>query len=993
MADRRDAGVRRSPALWLLPLGFVGVVALILIKLETCPQGQVDAGTPEPVAVVPTAAPTGLPTGTPEPGFDPRKLERAAVSGTVRDPQGQAIAGAQVCALTGSQLLDARETLRPPCAQTERDGHYRIEGLWAVRYRITAGAPGRVPAFHVRGVGAARRDTVDLRAGTELREVDVVLEGGGVEIHGVVRDLSGGPVEGASVTSGGLFYGTGMAVATSGAEGEFSLWVRPGAPSVWAQAEGYANGGDTGAAPGHQFEVFLTPEAVLVGKVIRAGEGTAVAGARVTAERGDTFFGGGSGGAITDAGGNFRLAQLTPGAYKPSVKGDDVYGMAAEQVVLGLGETSTPIVIEAHPAALVEGTVVIAGGASCPGGSVQLKEPTTGRVGGGEVEADGLVRIRALLPGTYGVTVRCEGFVSAGSYEPVKVADAAVTGLRWEVSQGRSIAGMVVSAKGEPVAGISVVGRVVGDKAGRGATGYVDTDRAGRFELAGISPGKYELRVFARSEARAAPDKPVEVTVPEAEDLKDVVITMLAAGELRGEVRDAQGQGVGQAQVRLQAPGRRAPTVRTADDGSFHVPELAPGEYRVTASRDGVTLRAPGTGDDDVQGVKVAVEADAVASVKLVVETGGGKIAGVVREAGGGVVSDAFVEVNRESESAMGPGGPGVRWFEISKRPHLTDVDGRFAIEALSPGKYSVRAFRRGGGEATAEHVALGAEVALEIAATGRMAGTVTLAGGGAPQDFTVTISDPATGFRRKDEFFRTGGAWSFSELPPGNFKIEVEAAEGSHKVEMSLGAGEERSGVRVALVAKVTVRGTVVDLEGAPVAGVGVRVSGSGAFVFDETEAPRTDAKGRFEVAGAPAGPVMLLLVPLRDSEVQYSQTRVNTRIAGGPVVELPPIRIATQKVKSGEAIGDLGYALKLGAPAVEPAARKLEVAIVRAGGPAGIAGLQQGDEIVTVDGEDVTGEQRHLYEPLTKVPPGTVVRLGLARGVTIEVTSGPPL
>src|SRR5690606_29051115 len=133
-----------------------------------------------------------------------------------------------------------------------------------LRYRVSAGAPGRVPAFHVRGEGAARRDTVDLRAGAELREVDIVLAGGGVEIHGVVKDLSGGPVEGATVTSGGLFYGTGMAVTRSGPEGEFSLWVRPGAPPVWARAEGYAGGTDTGAAPGHQFELFLTPEAVLV---------------------------------------------------------------------------------------------------------------------------------------------------------------------------------------------------------------------------------------------------------------------------------------------------------------------------------------------------------------------------------------------------------------------------------------------------------------------------------------------------------------------------------------------------------------------------------------------------------------------------------------------------------------------------------------------------------------------------------------------------------
>src|SRR5690606_13371233 len=229
------------------------------------------------------------------------------------------------------------------------------------------------------------------------------------------------------------------------------------------------------------------------------------------------------------------------------------------------------------------------------------------------------------------------------------------------------------------------------------------------------------------------------------------------------------------------------------------------GEYRVTASRDGVAMRAPGTGDDDVQGVKVMVEADMVASVNLVVETGSGAIAGVVREAGGGVVSDAFVEVRRESESlAAAAEGSGSRWFGINHRPHLTDVDGRFVIEALFPGKYTVRAFRRGGGEATAEHVALGAEVALEIAATGRIAGTVALAGGGAPQTFSVTLYGP-DGYRRTDEFFRTGGSWSFGELPPGSYKIAVTAAEGTQEIDLSLGADEEKSGVTVELAARVT--------------------------------------------------------------------------------------------------------------------------------------------------------------------------------------------
>ncbi len=105
-----------------------------------------------------------------------------------------------------------------------------------------------------------------------------------------------------------------------------------------------------------------TPEAVLIGKVVRAGEGgEPIEGALV---RRDVAAAGASApkSAYTDANGEFRLEGLEPGAYKPRAEADDALGLAKEQVILGLGETSAPIMIEAHPAFTIEGKIVTEGG-------------------------------------------------------------------------------------------------------------------------------------------------------------------------------------------------------------------------------------------------------------------------------------------------------------------------------------------------------------------------------------------------------------------------------------------------------------------------------------------------------------------------------------------------------------------------------------------------------------------------------------------------------
>ncbi len=945
-------------------------------------------GEREVVATTP-AAPVPLP-GSPIATALPdlRLANRATISGTVFDPQGQPLAGAQVCASVASERLPQREAWKPTCALSERDGHYRLEGLWPVRTRLTASAPRYAPVTYSHGEGVSRRNAIELRPAMVAKNIDLKLEDGGVEITGIVRDLSGGPVDGAQVIGE-------VAFAKTDAEGRFSMWVRPGEQTLVADAEGYAPGRTEGLAPGHHFELALTPEAILIGKVVRVGTGAVVEGATVIA--GGQGWGGGTQ-SVTDANGEFRITGLEPGAYKPRAESDDGIGKAAEQVILGLGETSAAITIETHPAFFVAARVIGEGGSGHDDCYISLRDRSNARNGSGGSEADGDVRIQGLLPGTYEVTVSCIGQLPEASYEPIVITDHSVSEVIWKVSRGRTIRGEVVDADGKPVPNVDVqsVGKLGPDQArGRTVFGRGDTDAHGRFEVGGLLAGRYELNVYGKNRER--PEQPTEVTVAEGHDLEGVRIELPATGQVRGSVLDARGRPIAKSRVVLQG-GPQVFSTPVADDGNFSIAHVPAGSYRAVAEGDQGELRAPSASDDDIHGENIEVRVGKVETIKLVVEAADGVITGVVRDGDGGPVADAFIESEREPESAAAAPGAAMRsgrWSSLHS-PHLTDADGRFTLTALRPGKHTLRAHRKGGGEAIVEHVELGGDITLTIAATSRLSGTVVMPGGPPPDEFSLQLSQKATGFSRRDTFFRTGGAWSLPDIPPGEFKLRINAGPATAELDVSVREGEDTLDLRIELAPKISVRGTVVDLEGNPVPGVQVfiRPRGGGGLGSsgDAGKLHVTDPAGRFELTGVPTGTVQVAIIP-QDDNGEFVGASFPAEIAATtPSVELPPIRMPRKRIKPGEVDGDLGYKLAAPDAAADPSATRLTVAVVRPGGPAEAAGLQVGDEVVRVDGQDVTGSNAYLSRSLTNVPAGTIVTLGLARGVDIAITAGAP-
>jgi protocatechuate 3,4-dioxygenase beta subunit len=976
------------------------VVALILALVWGSKRDDEASAVDEP-----TAANPRVDAGNKRPLDSGKRMldaDKASVSGTIRDAEGKPIAGATVCAEANrAELFGAGDKL-PPCSKSERDGHYRLDGLWPVSTGFSASAPRFMPAQWSEHVDGRKRQTLRLHAGEEKRGIDITLERGGVAVRGVVKDISGGVVEDAFVSSNTGFFGFGGATsaARTDAEGRFELWTKPGRTSLSAHAEGYAPAKTQASAPTELATIFMTPESVIAGVVVHVETGEPAAEVTVHAvgpERGAT---------ITDAEGRFRIDALAPGIYDVEAKADELYGEGNEKIHLGLSQSVEDVVIQVHPAFAVAGKVVIAeSNAPCTEGQVELM--SDGQRYRAGIDEHGEVLVRAVLPGSYELEVDCRDHISEPEYEPIVITDQSLVELEWKVHTGLAIRGVVVDSHGAPVSEVNVFASAkttaADPRAQQTSSWNAGTEQDGSFELRGLLPGSYELDTWGDEHPKLAQPEPV--TLGEGADLDGVRLVLQASGRLVGIVRDENGAplpGVDVQASSLARGWRAQKSARTGDDGRFEIAQLEPGSFRVQAKLEWTNMRAPGTTDDDIQGEVVEILADDEAEVELIVESRALSIRGRVVDSSGAPVSDAFIDATRMSDSAAAaPNRGSVRWG-WDRQPVLSDHDGNFELVDLAEGEYFVRAYREGGGEGLHENVAAGSTgVTLTIVDTGQLAGKVVLAGGGSPDRFQITVIDKSQGIYRNDDFFRTNGSFAIRELPPGKYTVQAGASAGTVETEAVLATGQSIDDLQLQLTSKITVVGRLVDAETrAPVPGMQVRIFGVGdAMRFDPSGAEQeqiSDADGRFRVEDVSVGKVTVLIMPrgFGSTDSTYGFTNRYMSLPSEPAVaDLGELELLPTRTKPDEKAGDLGYTLAQLPPDLEPEDRYYEVAVIRPGGPAANSGLALGDRIVEVDGRSVEGSNAHRYSTLTQARPGTSLVLGIEGGKKVTIVLGQPV
>lgn len=715
----------------------------------------------------------------------------------------------------------AGDSLAPWEKITAADGRWVFDTLSPGPLRVDVGAPGFEPTTRAIDPAATERD------------VRIVLRRTGA-IAGRVLGADRAPAGGAVVVLAGSGVWPARSV-TAGADGRFTLEGVPG--GVY---ELRATRGDDVATPREglflepgaraEVDLVLEPGATLEGVVIDADSETPLAGAELIVAEDALGF---SPRAVrTGPDGTFRFAGLRAMPHRVSAR--------AEGYVARVGEERTPGSpqrIGLRRAATLRGMVVDE--LDHPIAGVLLEVTGTGE-GGEAIALTGFgatftaALFQSQLAGPRPVTAAGELGVTLGEVPPIPLTPNAPAPMPTAVP---------------------------------GSSPAFATAADGTFTLTGIPPGR--ISITARHPLYAtASTEPQTVRV--GATVEDITLVLRTGGVIDGRVVDERGFPVASVRVELGGPREPYPRVTLAE---------ADGTFRFDAVLGPVTLTAYPALLPAAR-VEAEVASNAVVPVTITLEGQLHALAGRTVDARGFPIAGVRIKVR------------GTRARSPLSTAIVSAEDGAFELTGLPAGPYRI----------VADHPDYAITVMPRVeATTGREERSVVLEPGGLVRGRVLDdhTGDPIQGARIRLETTRPvdspletltldSGEFEVPRLAAGSYTLSIDApghVSLTEPVQLRARRGEvdpvDLGDRRLAPAGSVS--GEVIDQLGELVSGAEVAVTTeSGA---DWARATRTDPRGRFTLAGIPAGrhwitarfpeageaePVLVRIAPAEDTPGQ---------------------------------------------------------------------------------------------------------------------------
>lgn len=303
--------------------------------------------------------------------------------------------------------------------------------------------------------------------------------------------------------------------------------------------------------------------------------------------------------AVTDGDGRYEIAGLAPGNYEIQRRFARGYGMPlagegeGRDVVVRLGAVTGEVNFALSRGLRISGRVVDASGA--PIADVQVYGASTGGSIAGNrgdpvVDATKTGEDGSFVLGGYAADARVNLLPEKAGYalldaDPagalVELNDEALTGVRLVLGPEAAISGTVVTADGEPKAGVNMYAEHVSRPEDRKSRSTSSADGSITFDK--LKPGRYRLMFSDVPGWR--PDEAQVVRVREGEQVEGIRIVYPENRGLSisGRVTDVHGRALSEALVTVFGKG----DTRTNAKGRYEVEELEARDYTIAVKMDG----------------------------------------------------------------------------------------------------------------------------------------------------------------------------------------------------------------------------------------------------------------------------------------------------------------------------------------------------------------------------------------------------------------------
>jgi hypothetical protein len=608
----------------------------------------------------------------------------ATISGTVSDPNGKPVGGADV------RVYLQSSTSWQPALQTttSADGEFSVdvsdEGIKGGRCIVTAAGlsagGGYVALNQSNSIHLALPATI---SGTVVDTNQKPVSGATVKVRTVSVGSSNPPLSNGSMIFADI-PGEARLTTQTDSQGRYSFSNLPqnSTTGIELMDPRFATVTQDDVKAGTTAHVIVArPAAVITGKVAYDG-GAPVPDIQAEAEP----MGAASGWAEanTDATGAYKLQGLSTGSYNVIVEfaQDSAWiAPAAEGVVATEGSTvSAPDIVAVHGAVIsglvtdsgtgkpVEGAMVGCYGPQRPSSSSAITMATSNALGAYSLRvAPGSNKV--YMSGTPDAYLT----EANSSMTTLTVAEGDAKQIDFQLKRGLSASGTAVDPSGKPVPNVTISLRPVnGVDYDPFGSPQASTDQDGNFTVNKLAPGAYTVTVAGYWQVKS----PDQVRIPVSEPI-GLALSPIQELTLSGKAFDQSGNPIAGVQLNfmvLTPIGNGMSTGQsvvesTDSNGEFTLPDLRPdNQVSATVSKDGFAL---------VSGGQVTVKDGAFSITDVVMAPLNASIAGVVCSDKGAPIVGAWVV----AASNAGP-----------DRPVQTDSAGRFAIAGMMPGEVDIYA-------------------------------------------------------------------------------------------------------------------------------------------------------------------------------------------------------------------------------------------------------------------------------------------------------------